>query len=157
MYVFVYILEDGKTTKSYRCKPDPTKPQAAVATAAAEYISLYVEEFGCDFDDAIIKMYGEACELNLVSSDGGQDALIYFSIHKYEDGSTPGDDEPKATKDGWVEYQGAAYYYDWSGDLASAPIISSTNEPDYGMATKVCDYETPQSDAVSDRIMELIA
>ena len=86
MYIFAYTQEsDGRLFKSYRCKPSPNVPKAAVAIAAAEYISNYVEDFGCDFDDVEIKMFGEACQLTLVS-DCGEDGVMYFSIHEYDNG-----------------------------------------------------------------------
>ena len=58
--------------------------------------------------------------------------------------------------DGWVEYEGAGYFHDWSGDLSSAPIISATYEPDWPMETKVVDFAEPISNIVADQIMALI-
>jgi hypothetical protein len=66
--------------------------------------------------------------------------------------------------DGWVERNGTAYYFDWSGDFASAPIMvknlktgEACYEPDYDNETKVCDYMQPQSSALSEELMSLIA
>lgn len=58
--------------------------------------------------------------------------------------------------DGWVERNGTAYYFDSTGELTSAPIISSTYEPDYPNETTVADYMQPQHPEVSAKIMELI-
>lgn len=65
---------------------------------------------------------------------------------------------PRKSGKGFVEYEGAGYFFDWSGDLASAPIEVVTGEPDPNedMWSKVCDYNTPMDDALAEAIMEMI-
>lgn len=57
---------------------------------------------------------------------------------------------------GYVEYEGKGWFYDWSGDLAYAPLNWATNEPDFSNECKACDDAEPVSDEVIEEIMSLI-
>lgn len=59
---------------------------------------------------------------------------------------------------GYVEYEGKAWFFDWSGDLAYAPIEWRTGEPDMdeGVVCKACDDAEPISDELTQEIIELI-
>ena len=59
---------------------------------------------------------------------------------------------------GYVEYEGKAWFFDWSGDLAYAPLNWRTSEPDMseGVVCKAADDAEPISDELTEEIMELI-
>jgi hypothetical protein len=59
---------------------------------------------------------------------------------------------------GYVEYEGKAWFFDWSGDLAYAPIEWRTGEPDMseGVVCKACDDAEPISDELTQEIIDLI-
>lgn len=66
---------------------------------------------------------------------------------------------PKLHPEGWVEYEGKGWFFDWSGDLAYAPILEATGQPDWdnnGVVCKACDDMAPIHPYIADKIMEMI-
>lgn len=80
MYVYVYTIDPtGAMYKSYRAKPPNTlDAKASCMYAVASYMQGYAEDYGCDFEDAIINFSPESAEVRFTDWDG-EDARIYFS------------------------------------------------------------------------------
>ena len=91
MYVYVYSIDnDGSMYKWCRMKPNCDVPKAALMMAVISYLEGYVEDYGCDFDDAKIVVHGvdgvgnPSIELTL-STWEGEPGVMYFTTEAHPD------------------------------------------------------------------------